>query len=103
MDALYGVRMVGPLAPHAQGFAEELARLGFTTFSARGQLGMAVCLSRWLAEAGPGPGCVERRGGGLVPGGAASCRLYRVPHTEGAGAAAGIPAWAGRGPRRGAG
>jgi integrase/recombinase XerD len=52
MNALYGVRMVGPLAPHAQGFAEELARLGFTTFSARGQLGMAVCLSRWLSEAG---------------------------------------------------
>ena len=52
MDALYGVRMVGPLMPHAQGLAEELARLGFTTFSARGQLGMAVCLSRWLAAAG---------------------------------------------------
>src|SRR2546430_16496085 len=52
MDALYGVRMVGPLAPHAQGFAEELTRLGFTTFSARGQLGMAMCLSRWLTGAG---------------------------------------------------
>jgi integrase/recombinase XerD len=52
MDALYGVRMVGPLAPHARGFAEELARLGFTTFSARGQLGMAVRLSCWLADEG---------------------------------------------------
>jgi len=52
MDALYGVRMVGPLTPYAAGFAEELARLGFTTFSARGQLGVAVRLSRWLAEAG---------------------------------------------------
>ena len=28
------------------------ARLGFTTFSARGQLRVAVRLSRWLVEAG---------------------------------------------------
>ncbi|MGH3721508.1 MAG: tyrosine-type recombinase/integrase [Pseudonocardiaceae bacterium] len=52
MDVLYGVRMVGPLTPYARGFAGELARLGFTTFSARGQLGLAVQLSRWLAGAG---------------------------------------------------
>lgn len=52
MDVLYGVRMVGPLTPYARGFAEELTRLGFTTFSARGQLGLAVHLSRWLAGAG---------------------------------------------------
>ena len=52
MNALYGVRMVGPLTPYAAGFAEELARLGFTTFSARGQLRVAVRLSRWLVEAG---------------------------------------------------
>jgi site-specific recombinase XerD len=52
MDGLYGVRMVGPLTPYARGFAEELTRLGFTTFSARGQLGLAVHLSRWLTGAG---------------------------------------------------
>lgn len=52
MDGLYGVRMVGPLTPFARGFAQELTRLGFTTFSARGQLGLAVHLSRWLAGAG---------------------------------------------------
>lgn len=52
MDVLYGVRMVGPLTPYARGFAEELTRLGFTTFSARAQLGLAVHLSRWLAGAG---------------------------------------------------
>jgi site-specific recombinase XerD len=51
MDVLYGVRMVGPLTPYARGFAEELTRQGFTTFSARGQLGLAVHLSRWLAGA----------------------------------------------------
>jgi integrase/recombinase XerD len=54
MDALYGVRMVGPLTPYAGGLAQELARLGFTTLSARGQLRLAVHLSRWLAEAGLG-------------------------------------------------
>lgn len=58
MDALYGVRFVGPLAPFSRGFAEELARLGFTTFSARGQLGLAAHLSRWLAEAGLGAGAL---------------------------------------------
>jgi integrase/recombinase XerD len=51
MDMLYGVRVVGPLAQYAAGFAEELTRLGFTTFSARGQMGVVARLSRWLAEA----------------------------------------------------
>ncbi|MGH3305034.1 MAG: hypothetical protein ACRDOK_25875, partial [Streptosporangiaceae bacterium] len=31
--------------------ADELARLGFTELSARGQLGLAAHLSRWLAAA----------------------------------------------------
>lgn len=51
MDVLYGVRMTGPLAPYARGMADELARLGFTELSARGQLGLAAHLSRWLAAA----------------------------------------------------
>jgi len=42
MDVLYGVRMTGPLAPYATGLAGELARLGFTEMSARGQLGLAA-------------------------------------------------------------
>ena len=54
MDVLYGVRMTGPLAPHATGLAGELARLGFTEMSARAQLGLAAHLSRWLAAAGLG-------------------------------------------------
>jgi integrase/recombinase XerD len=54
MDVLYGVRMTGPLAPHVTGLAGELARLGFTEMSARGQLGLAAHLSRWLAAAGLG-------------------------------------------------
>lgn len=52
MDVLYGVRMAGPLGPHARGLAGELARLGFTELSARCQLGLAAHLSRWLAAAG---------------------------------------------------
>jgi site-specific recombinase XerD len=54
MDALYGVRMTGPLARYATGLAGELARLGFTETSARAQLGLAAHLSRWLAAAGLG-------------------------------------------------
>lgn len=54
MDVLYGVRVVGPLAPHVRGLAGELARLGFTELSARGQLGLAAHLSRWLEAAGLG-------------------------------------------------
>jgi integrase/recombinase XerD len=54
MDVLYGVRMTGPLAPHATGLAGELARLGFTEMSARAQLGLAARLSRWLADSGLG-------------------------------------------------
>jgi integrase/recombinase XerD len=54
MDVLHGVRMAGPLAPHATGLAGELARLGFTELSARAQLGLAAHLSRWLAAGGLG-------------------------------------------------
>jgi integrase/recombinase XerD len=52
MDVLYGVRLVGPIAPYGRGFGDELIRLGFTTFSARGLLGLAAHLSRWLAGEG---------------------------------------------------
>lgn len=52
MDVLSGVRVTGPLAPYAQGIAEELTRLGFTLLSARDQLRLAMCLSRWLAASG---------------------------------------------------
>jgi integrase/recombinase XerD len=54
MDAVDGVRVTGPLAPYARGFAGELARLGFTELSASGQLRLAAHLSWWLARAGLG-------------------------------------------------
>ena len=41
------VRMSGPLAPFASGFAGELARQGFTANSASLQLGVVAHLSRW--------------------------------------------------------
>jgi integrase/recombinase XerD len=49
MADLTRVRVSGPLAPFALGFAEELTRLGFTTSSARQQVGLVAHLSRWLA------------------------------------------------------
>jgi site-specific recombinase XerD len=52
MDVLSGIRVAGPLAPYAGGIAEELTRLGFTLLSARDQLRLAMCLSRWLAVSG---------------------------------------------------
>lgn len=57
MDVVDGVRMTGPLAPYARGFAGELARLGFTELSAGGQLRLVAHLSRWLA----GPAWGRRR------------------------------------------
>ena len=69
MDVVYGVRMAGPLAPYARGLAGELARLGFTELSARGQLGLAAHLSRWLEAAGLGTAELTGRDGGGVPGG----------------------------------
>jgi integrase/recombinase XerD len=54
MDVVDRVRMSGPLAPHARGFAGELGRLGFTRYSAQKQLQLAAHVSRWLDDAGLG-------------------------------------------------
>ena len=43
-------RIPGPLAPYAGGFEGELARLGFTPWSARHQVRLAADLSSWLAD-----------------------------------------------------
>jgi len=42
-------RVTGPLLPYAAGFIEELARLGYTTQSACGQVFLMAHVSRWLA------------------------------------------------------
>lgn len=52
MNDLHGVRVAGPLAPYARGFAVELARLGYRSGWARKQLRLAAHLSGWLEGAG---------------------------------------------------
>lgn len=42
--------VVGPLEPYARGFAEDLARQGYTVGSASFQLGLIAHLSRWMAN-----------------------------------------------------
>jgi len=49
------LRVSGPLAPYAQGFAAELSRLGYTPYtpvSASFQIQVLAHLSRWLGDAG---------------------------------------------------
>ena len=48
------VRVTGPLAPHATGFRQELARQGYTPHSASNQLQLMAHASRWLDGAGLG-------------------------------------------------
>jgi integrase/recombinase XerD len=47
MDVL-GARVVGPLESHAVGFAEHLARLGYTVLTRRQYMTLVAHLSRWL-------------------------------------------------------
>lgn len=53
------IRVSGPLAAFAAGFADELAREGYTPHSARFQMRLLAQLSRWLAEEGLGAGDVR--------------------------------------------
>ena len=46
------IRVLGPLAPFAAGFADELARQGYTPHSARYQMRLMAHLSRWLVHEG---------------------------------------------------
>lgn len=48
------VHVRGPLAPFAAGFADELARQGYTPLSARNQMWLLAHLSRWLEQQGLG-------------------------------------------------
>ena len=45
-------RVTGPLQPYAEGFTAELARLGYTSGSAYGQMLLMAHVSRWLAAEG---------------------------------------------------
>ena len=50
MVMVSGVRFTGPMASHAEGFAAELSRLGYTRRSAEKALLLMAQLSRWLVE-----------------------------------------------------
>jgi integrase/recombinase XerD len=56
---VHGVRVAGPLAPYAQGFAAELTRLGYRSGPAQKQLQLAARLSEWLDAAGLGAADLE--------------------------------------------
>jgi integrase/recombinase XerD len=69
------VQFRGPLEPHRDGFAAELARLGFTQLSADGQLRVAAHLSRWMEAAGVGvPGLTDQVAGAFLAARRASGR-----------------------------
>lgn len=51
----FGVRVEGPLAPWASGFASELARCGYMHRSISRQLGVFAYASRWLRRRGLRP------------------------------------------------
>ena len=48
------VRVSGPLAAYRDGFAEELAKRGYTAGSAQHQVGLMAHLSRWMEGRGLG-------------------------------------------------
>lgn len=50
MVMVLGVRFTGPLMSHADGFAAELSRLGYTHRSAQTPLLLMAQLSRWLGD-----------------------------------------------------
>jgi site-specific recombinase XerD len=52
MVDVLGARVVGPLEVHAAGFAEQLARLGYTRWTRRQYMTLVAHLSRWLAGEG---------------------------------------------------
>jgi site-specific recombinase XerD len=56
VDVVSRVRVRGPLAEHAAGFAGFLAEAGYTPLSAANQVRVLAHLSRWLEGCGLGPG-----------------------------------------------
>lgn len=65
------VRVTGPLAGYADGFAARLSELGYTPLSAANQLRVMARLSRWLAVRGQAPAGLDA---GRVEGFLADCR-----------------------------
>ena len=55
-DVVSRVRVSGPLAEYAAGFAGFLAEAGYTPLSAANQVRVLAHLSRWLEDGGLAPG-----------------------------------------------
>ena len=55
-DPSLGVRVSGPLAVHVDGFARDLAALGYADATVRDQLRLMAHLSRWLGSSAVEPG-----------------------------------------------
>ena len=55
MEWVWRARVVGPLAPHADGLRSDLARLGYTYWSAENRVWLMGHLSRWLTVEGLEP------------------------------------------------
>ena len=74
-------RVSGPLQAYAAGFVAELARLGYTTQSACGQMLLMAHVSRWLAGEGMDASALtpETAGRFLAARRAAGYRLYLSP------------------------
>jgi hypothetical protein len=49
-NACLGVRIIGPLAPHADGFRSWLSRQWYATVTAAEQLRLMAHVSRWMAS-----------------------------------------------------
>jgi integrase/recombinase XerD len=74
-------RVTGPLQPYAEGFTVELARLGYTSGSAYGQMLLMAHASRWLAGEGLDAGGLTQEAAGrfLAARRAAGYVLYLSP------------------------
>ena len=55
----FRVRVSGPLAPYAAGYAAELTRVGYTASGATLQLRLVANLSVWLEAEGLAPGALS--------------------------------------------
>jgi integrase/recombinase XerD len=99
------VRMAGPLAPYAPGFARELRSCGYTDLSAAEQLRLMSHLSRWMAWEGLdalscgqiAAYCAARKAEGyvarLTPGSLGRVQVFlRAQGVLSAAPAAGLPA-----------
>jgi hypothetical protein len=76
MSNVSWVRSGGPLAPFADGYGAELARLGFTHHSVVTHVVLMGQLSRWMSDAGSTPSATT------APGSSARSPTQMTPRRE---------------------